>query len=414
MNDFHGKADIEEIVRQGLVYTCFQPLISVRRQEITGFEALGRGFHPITGATIPPDLLFSEAKRRGLTLELDRLLRSKALDEFSRQAGASTHYILSLNIATSILAQATGSGHLLSSVLESGLEPGRVMIEILESEIDDTGALLDFVQTYRDRGFLIALDDIGSGFSNLDRISMIKPDVLKLDKSLLDSIETEYHARVVVRSLIGMAHATGSLVIAEGVETEGQTMILLESGADMLQGYYFARPSESIASAETMVNSLKRSVSAALTRHLIDKVERRRLRHRRFGTILDRIAAGLAVMDEAQFDEQLAKSILCDSAIECLYTIDETGRQSSGTVFGPSAGSGRRDYLVQPGVKGTDQSAKDYFFLVAGGLEKYTTDPYISIASRNICVTISRAFRGVSGRSHVLCMDIVQDENDVL
>ncbi len=78
--------------------------------------------------------------------------------------------------------------------------------------------------------------------SNLDRISIIKPDILKIDKSLVQSAAGQYHSSEIVKSLVALAHRIGSLVIAEGVETANEAVIALELGVDMLQGYYFAKP----------------------------------------------------------------------------------------------------------------------------------------------------------------------------
>ena len=107
-----------------------------------------------------------------------------------------------------------GSGLLLKAVREAGLSPGQIVIEINESRVLDMEALKDFVETHRALGFLFALDDLGSGFSNLARIGPLKPEILKLDRSLVAGIESDFHKQEVFRALVGLGRRVGSLVLA--------------------------------------------------------------------------------------------------------------------------------------------------------------------------------------------------------
>ena len=100
------------------------------------------------------------------------------------------------------------------------------------------------VDLLRSRGFLIVLDDVGSGHSNLDRIPFIKPDLLKVDRTLIARIDTDYHKRGTLKSLVDLGRKIGALVVAEGVETEGEAMVALELGADLLQGLCLGRPND--------------------------------------------------------------------------------------------------------------------------------------------------------------------------
>jgi len=116
-----------------------------------------------------------------------------------------------------------GSGHLLKQVRQFNLNPNNVAIEIIESRVNDTGALNEFISRHREYGFLFALDDIGSGYSNLDRITITEPDLLKIDRSLISQIDINYHKQEVLKSLVNLARRIGALVVAEGVEREEDT-----------------------------------------------------------------------------------------------------------------------------------------------------------------------------------------------
>jgi EAL domain-containing protein (putative c-di-GMP-specific phosphodiesterase class I) len=99
-----------------------------------------------------------------------------------------------------------------------------------------------FIENQRKQGVLIALDDIGAGFSNLERVAELKPDLIKIDRSLVMGLHQSYHKQEVFSSLVKLAHSLGALLLAEGAESEEETMQALELGADMIQGYYFSRP----------------------------------------------------------------------------------------------------------------------------------------------------------------------------
>ncbi len=409
MQPVTGTTAVDAIIARRSVATQFHPLVSARKRSVVGFEALSRGIEPSSGRSIPPAELFSQAAREGRTLELDRLCRSLAIGRFAAQAGAAEGSLLSLNIDPAILAEANGSGHLINSVRSAGLSPSRVMIEILESGTGDSGALERFVRTYRDLGFLIAIDDIGTGFSNFERISLLKPDVLKLDKSLISRIGGEYHMRAIVRSIVTLSHRIGALVVAEGIETGEQALISLELGIDMLQGYYFCTPQDSIPLAMSMADEKLLSISRILKEQTIRKIDSRKKKHMRYGSIINDMIEALSSVSENDFDTVLRGRIGKHEGIECAYVIDESGIQVSDTVFqvAPPPSSG---FFFQPGRRGSDQSGKDYFFLVASGLPRFTTEPYISLASRNLCITISAPFEDTQGRKRILCIDALYDE----
>lgn len=229
------------ILQKESVTTLYHPIVSVKKKKIFGFEALSRGIDE-NGAIIPPDVLFSMASRTGTSLELDRLCRQRALESFIPLYRMNHEYLLSINVDSSILGISKGSNHLFNAVNKTGIDPSFIIIEILESDIQDIDALKDFVERYRNHNFLIAIDDIGSGFSNLERVILMKPDVIKIDRSLVDGIADNFYKQEVVKSIIAMAHGIGSVIVAEGVENENDAISCLEFGADYLQGFYFSRP----------------------------------------------------------------------------------------------------------------------------------------------------------------------------
>ena len=208
-------------------------------------EALSFGLHPDGGRIIPPLQLFHEAESQGKTLDLDRLCREKALVAFAERFGRDTDLMLWLNLETSILSEeVVGSDRLMRAVHESGLAPHQIVIEIVETHVPDVSSLQKFVEIYKGYGFSVALDDVGTSHSNLERIARIKPDIIKIDRCLIHDLDQERYRYIVVRSLRNLAQSIGALVLAEGLETEGEALAALDLDINLHQGYYYAKPEE--------------------------------------------------------------------------------------------------------------------------------------------------------------------------
>jgi len=138
--------DIQEILRRGDVVSHFQPIVSIKKKSVIGFEALSRGVAEQTGDLISPKRLFDAAEREGLTMELDRLCRTRAFEAYGGTRNDPDRFILTVNLDPSILNEETvGSNHLRSLAESLGIQPGRVLIEIIESRIRDIEALKKFV-----------------------------------------------------------------------------------------------------------------------------------------------------------------------------------------------------------------------------------------------------------------------------
>ena len=182
--------ELDGILKSHSVTTHFQPMISIRERAILAVEALSRGVHPDSGLLIPPALLFSLAKSDDALLELDRLCRQESLENFARLGGGLGEQMLSLNLEASLLELGgQDSNYLLNSVRSLELEPGRVIVEIVESRVRDFNALQRFVKDYQRYGFLVALDDVGAGYVDLVRIAALKPDLIKIDRSLVKGMD---------------------------------------------------------------------------------------------------------------------------------------------------------------------------------------------------------------------------------
>jgi len=396
---------IEEIIERELITTVFQPLISFKRKQILGFEALSRGVNPKDNSFINPQILIREAEKYGLILDLDRLFRKKALENFALYYRSNPGSVLSINLESNAIQEGLGSGTLLKAVEKHKIAPSSIVIEILESDVDDITVLKKFVNEYRSLGFMIALDDFGAGFSNWDRIVSLKPDLIKLDRSIMDGIENDFYKQEVTRSIIKLAHNTGSMVIAEGIETADESLKVLELNADILQGFLFGRPSD-IKSLDA--GFILETINSISSRYIMNRNERHTKEEneiRQFIQTIDRISGSLITGELNLQEETLKAMIKNDPAIECAYILNESGIQTSETVINRYI-KNSRSRIFQPDEPGSDQSNKDYFYSLLNGHDKYITDPYISTATGSLCITISKKYTDPGGRSRILCVDI--------
>lgn len=397
---------LDELLRQDRLHTVFQPIVSLKRKAVFAYEALTRCTDPRTGQAIPPQTLFAMAQDTRMRLALDRACRNKALQSFACLHGSDRSIMLSLNMDVSCLTGHTrGSRSLLKAVKRLGIAPSNVIIEIIESKAADMDVLLDFVNFYRHKNFLIALDDVGTGYSNLDRIPLIKPDVLKMDRSLVAGIDHHFHKLEVAKSFVQMAGRIGALVVAEGVETRDEALCLLENGVDVFQGYYFAKPgdpSREFSGIEERVEGL----AAVFKERATNRINEDKHRLSQYDALMLTLGMELAA-GTGGLDHELIRYLEAHQSIECLYVLDMRGVQISRTICNPLKLKKSKRLLYEPAEQGTDHSLKEYYLPLRAGLEKFTTAPYISLASGNRCITISHVFHHRQmGRDLILCADI--------
>ncbi|MFK9004889.1 EAL domain-containing protein [Pseudomonas pergaminensis] len=223
----------------GQPLACFQPFIDTATGRIAGVEALGR-LRQADGRLQSVGPLFADPRTPGATLRrLDRQLRDNAL---SRLHEAPKDWFLSLNISPRWINRLRPGQALpsLKQIHSHGVDPRRIVFEITELG-GDIQRLTDVVVRYREAGARIAIDDFGAGYSQLDRVLALQPDILKLDMRLFQDAARGGPSSEVVRALAQMAEKTGCWIIAEGVETEAQLSFALECGSRYVQGYLFAQ-----------------------------------------------------------------------------------------------------------------------------------------------------------------------------
>lgn len=247
----------------------YQPLIDTATGRIAGYEALAR-LRGDDGNVISAGPLFTDPDVNPEDLlELDRQIRRMALERFRDTPDG----FISLNISPLWVSRLQPGEPLPSLQLleEIGLPADQVVFEITELQ-GDIHQLKDVVQRYRQAGIRIAIDDFGAGYSMLDRVLALEPDILKLDIQLFRKAASgSGNSGDFVRALALMAEKTGCWIIAEGVETEQELHFALECGARYVQGYLFAAAAENFLPAD----ALQAQFSALRDQYVDRKLEER-------------------------------------------------------------------------------------------------------------------------------------------
>ena len=224
-------AALKAVLHSGEVYVDFHPIVLAETGEIFGYEALARG---VPRGLRSPEVMFEVAAEADLVWELSRLCRARAL------AGAKDllrgEQILFVNVDPHDFAD-PGFG-----VLDS-IDPRRIVLEITErTAIKDYPKFRERLRSFRERGFRFAVDDAGSGYAGLGSIANLEPDFIKLDISLINSIDTNFIKQNLVETMVGFAKEQGAMVIAEGIERAEELETVKRLGVPLVQGFLLHKP----------------------------------------------------------------------------------------------------------------------------------------------------------------------------
>ncbi len=218
---------------------CYQPQVDVENNEIVAYEALVRWNHRNKGA-IAPEEFIAVAENCGFIQQLGTwILRRACFDALK----LPEHTRISVNVSTVQLQEADFTNTLRTVLGETGLDPQRLELEVTESVlIRDHISMRSLFKSLREIGVSIAIDDFGTGYSNLTNLSELTFDKIKIDRSFIDRLNPHPSTTSMISTIINLAHSMEAEVVAEGVETEEQQIILKAAGCNIVQGYLHGRP----------------------------------------------------------------------------------------------------------------------------------------------------------------------------
>ena len=243
-----ARMDNEDALRDALDWgelrVAYQPKISLLTDTISGVEALVRWQHPVRGM-IPPMDFIPAAEESGLIVPIGRWVMEQACRD-AKQWATALPALEPLSVAVNVSPRQFEPGlaeEFHTIIKQSGFDPAKLCIEVTEGVLmQDAELAVAVLGKLKSIGVRISIDDFGTGFSSLAYLKRFPLDELKIDKSFVDGLGTDPDATAIVAAVMGMAHALGLHVVAEGVETSDQVSRLRTLGCDEAQGYYFARP----------------------------------------------------------------------------------------------------------------------------------------------------------------------------
>ena len=226
------------------LYLLYQPQLDVRSSEIVGVEALVRWRHPERGVISPTEFI-PLAEETGLIVPIGEwVLRTACNQARAWQRQDRRALRMAVNLSAKQFKDENLSQIVLSALDETGLDPKLLELELTEGTLmDDAKATMSTLERLRAIGVYLSIDDFGTGYSSMNYLKRFDVRALKIDRSFICGLPQDSENAAITRAIIAMAHGLKMAVVAEGVETDEQLVLLEEYGCDMVQGYFLGRPS---------------------------------------------------------------------------------------------------------------------------------------------------------------------------
>jgi diguanylate cyclase (GGDEF)-like protein len=237
-------ATLNRAIREGELFTVYQPLINLRTGRPTGAEALVRWQHPDDGV-VGPDAFIGLAEETGLIVEIGTQVLREACRQAARWAEAdpSQPLTITVNLSARQLSDPAIVGTVTEALADAGLDAKRLVLEITETVLmQDREAAAATLWQLKALGIRIAIDDFGTGYSSLAYLRRFPIDMLKIAREFVDGLGRDEHDDVITRAIVELASTLGLLTVAEGIETHDQQTIVTALGCDLGQGYLFSVP----------------------------------------------------------------------------------------------------------------------------------------------------------------------------
>lgn len=238
--DQMGAEELSILINKGALTTHFQPIVDIKSSTIYGYESLARGVSD-DGTLIYPDKLFRWGREGDMLFHLDRACRETSLKT------AAVKNIDAKVFINFIPTAIYDPEHCLQSTVKWAkqleFDPKNIIFEVIESDhVEDLDHLKRILDFYKSEGFMVALDDVGSGYSSLNMIAKLLPNIVKIDRAIIDQIDTNEINQSIFRAIVQIAHENNIIVLAEGIERAEEISFCSANGADLAQGYYFGKP----------------------------------------------------------------------------------------------------------------------------------------------------------------------------
>ncbi|WP_028534604.1 EAL domain-containing protein [Paludibacterium yongneupense] len=377
----------------------FQPVYSLAHRRTVGVEALLRA--SVDGQPLEPEDAFLRMSTAEQRHHMDMVVCAAHTARFATQEHEPRW--LFLNIDAASLTEPERTAELADIITSSGVEPSSVVLEVLEHVLELDDRLVSGIRHLKTQGFSLAIDDFGVGHSNFDRVCELMPDMVKFDRHLLRGAATQPRMRDLLQRLVHLMHETGAMVVQEGVETEQDVLLALESGCDLVQGYYVARPALKPDSDALITPRIDARWDDLMVRDLLKrKLTRRQLELARQSFV----QSAISLMQNTAFDEAAKPMLAIPDVIRC-FLLDSEGRQIGRNLNTRQARKISPRFAPLADTTGAVWSRRPYFqHAIDQPGVLYMSDPYLSMTDTRSCVTLSMAIE-INEAMHVLCADML-------
>lgn len=380
------------------LFPYFQPIVGSANGEIVGYEALARRHDEQGNVKSAGELFLHPDISDTQLMKWDRSVRRQALERFSQLTGNS---YLTLNISAAWIDYIDDFSALPTLLMlnEFDIDRQRIIIEITETQ-GDLDKLLQAVEMYRKHGLKIAIDDFGAGFSQLERVMAIQPDIIKLDMQLFQNAARGGVESDVVHLLSRLAKRTGCRIVCEGVETNEDFLFGLNCGAQYMQGYLFSPAQANFQDPKTYYSQI-----ANLREEFLEQALSKQAYKNQF---IDRIRELIYYLQQevvkADFSLQnLSTELFENSGLLHFYVCDSHGNQIT-----PNFNFSNNTWISDNSQLGFNWAWRPYFYEVLSfetNNRIVTSERYRDFSTDMLCKTFALRL----DESRVLLVDVVAD-----
>src|SRR5205085_6657695 len=239
---FRRIGELGDALERDQLRVHYQPIVSLTDGAVAGYEALLRWQHPELGLLLPDEFI-PLAEGSGLIVPIGRwVLREACVHAAKLARGTGQPVEIAVNVSARQLQHPDFVGHVEEALAVSKLSPEYLVLEITESVVIDTSDVDVRLERLRGQGVKIALDDFGTGYGSLVYLQRLPIDIVKIDKSFTEAVDTDEAGRALLDAIVGFGTALGTRLVAEGIERPEQNAVVVKLGVQNGQGFHYGRP----------------------------------------------------------------------------------------------------------------------------------------------------------------------------
>jgi len=239
---FRRIGELAEAVERHEFTLHYQPIVALASHEVDGYEALLRWQHRTLGE-LPPLEFIPLAEASGLIVPIGRWVLRQACSDIVRLGERhGREYEIAVNVSAHQLQHPEFTDHVQEALEAAGLPPHRLVLEITETVLIDAGDADARLSQLKEQGVKVALDDFGTGYGSLAYLQRLPVDIVKIDRSFTEAVDTNEPAQALLGAIIGLATALDMRLVAEGIERPAQAELIRTLGCNDGQGFHYGRP----------------------------------------------------------------------------------------------------------------------------------------------------------------------------